>query len=61
VLERYRPGTTVGVLVSRNGELHEVKLTLGSAPPDQWSLSVRPDATAEQQGRLAAWLGPESP
>jgi predicted metalloprotease with PDZ domain len=61
VLERYRPGTTVGVLVSRNGELHEVKLTLGSAPPDQWSLSVRPDATGEQQGRLAAWLGPESP
>jgi predicted metalloprotease with PDZ domain len=60
-LERYRPGTTVSVLVSRRGELRRFKLTLGSAPPDRWSLSVRPDATPEQQARLAAWLGPMSP
>lgn len=60
-LERYRPGTTVSVLVSRRGELRRFKLTLGSTPPDRWSLSVRPDATPEQQARLVAWLGPISP
>jgi predicted metalloprotease with PDZ domain len=60
-LARYRPGTTVNVLVSRRGELRRFKLTLGSSPPDRWSVSVRPDATAEQQARLAAWLGRSSP
>jgi predicted metalloprotease with PDZ domain len=60
-LERYRPGATISVLVSRRGELCRFKLTLGSTPLDRWSLSVRTDATPEQKARLAAWLGPRSP
>jgi predicted metalloprotease with PDZ domain len=56
-LERYQPGARVELLASRRGELRRVAVTLGSAPADRWSLSVRPDATPEQQRRLAAWLG----
>jgi predicted metalloprotease with PDZ domain len=56
-LQRYRPGDTVGVLVSRLGELRRYRLKLGRAPGERWSLSVRPDATPEQRARLAAWLG----
>jgi predicted metalloprotease with PDZ domain len=60
-LERYRPGATVSILVSRRGELRRFKLTLVSTSLDRWSLSVRPDATPEQKARLAAWLGLRSP
>jgi predicted metalloprotease with PDZ domain len=56
-LEQYRTGDSVTVLVSRRGELRRFGLTLGRAPTDQWSLSVSPDATREQQQRLTAWLG----
>ena len=57
-LERYRPGDTVSVLVSRLGELRRYTVTLGRAPDERWSLSVRADATAEQRRHLDAWLGP---
>ncbi len=56
-LQRYGPGDTVSVLVSRLGELRRYHLKLGRAPGDRWSLSVRPDATPDQRRRLAAWLG----
>ena len=56
-LERYRPGDKVSLLVSRRGELRRYGVTLGRAPNDQWSLSVRPDATPEQRQRLRSWLG----
>lgn len=57
-LQQYRPGDTVGVLVSRLGQLRRYQVKLRRAPVDRWSLSVRPDATAGQRQRLAAWLGP---
>jgi predicted metalloprotease with PDZ domain len=60
-IEQYKPGAKVELLVSRRGELRRVGLTLGSAPTDRWLLSVRPDATPEQQQRLTAWLGPVAP
>ena len=60
-IEQYKPGAKVELLVSRRGELRRVGLTLGSAPTDGWLLSVRPDATPEQQQRLTAWLGPVAP
>jgi predicted metalloprotease with PDZ domain len=56
-LEQYQPGAKVELLASRRGELRRVAVTLGRAPADRWSLSVRPDATPEQQRRLTAWLG----
>ena len=60
-LEQYKPGAKVELLVSRRGELRRVALTLGSAPTDRWSLSVRPEATPEQQQRLTSWMGPVAP
>ncbi|HKU62321.1 MAG TPA: PDZ domain-containing protein [Gemmatimonadales bacterium] len=57
-LERYRPGDTVSVLVSRLGALRRYRVKLGRSPEDRWSLSARPDATAEQRRHLEAWLGP---
>ena len=56
-LERYRPGDTVSLLVSRLGELRRYEVKLGRAHADRWSLSARPDATPEQRRRLTAWLG----
>ena len=59
-LERYRPGDTVTVTVTRRDQVRQFTLTLGSAQPDtRWSLAVRPDATEEQKRRLAAWLRDE--
>ncbi len=58
-LKQYRPGDKVSLLVSRLGEVRRYEVTLGRAPVDRWSLSVRPDATSEQRQRLAAWLGPQ--
>jgi predicted metalloprotease with PDZ domain len=59
-LGRYRPGDKVGLLVSRRGELRRYEVTLGRAPTDRWSLSVRSDATPEQRQRLTAWLGAQN-
>ena len=59
-LKQYRPGDQVSLLVSRLGELRRYLVTLGRAPVERWSLSIRPDATAEQRQRLTAWLGPEA-
>ena len=60
-IEQYQPGAKVTLLVSRRGELRRVGLTLGSAPTDRWLVSVRPDATPEQQQRLTAWMAPVAP
>ena len=56
-LARYRPGDKVSILVARRDELRRLELTLGVEPPRSWVLEARPDATAEQQERLRAWLG----
>jgi len=58
-LKPFHPGDRISLLVSRLGELRRYEVTLGRAPSDPWSLSVRPDATPEQRERLTAWLGPQ--
>ncbi|HJU64319.1 MAG TPA: PDZ domain-containing protein [Gemmatimonadaceae bacterium] len=58
-LERYQPGDTVTLTVSRRDQLRRYPVKLGAEPLDRWSLEVKTDATAEQRRRLAAWLGPE--
>jgi len=55
-LEQYRAGETVRVLVARRDRLMTLPVTLGAEPGRPWRLQVRPDATAEQQARLTAWL-----
>jgi len=57
MMESYRPGDTVSVLVSRRGELMRLEATLGRQPANRWRLEVAPDATPAQQAHLAAWLG----
>jgi predicted metalloprotease with PDZ domain len=57
VLRRYAPGDKVTVLISRRDQLSRLEITLGNAPPDQWMLTVGPDATPVQTERLEAWLG----
>lgn len=54
-LEQYRPGDTVTVLVSRRDRLLKLPVQLGEDPGKVWRLEVRPDATAEQNARRAAW------
>ncbi len=56
MLEYFHPGQTASVLVSRRGELMRLDVTFGHEPANAWRLEVLPDATAEQQARLAAWL-----
>jgi predicted metalloprotease with PDZ domain len=56
-LAQYRPGEQVTVLVARREHLQRLAVTFGAEPPKRWQLEVCPDATAERQARLAAWLG----
>jgi predicted metalloprotease with PDZ domain len=55
-LAAYRPGRKVVLLVSRLEELKRLDVTLGTEPPDRWTLQVRPDATPEQRAHLTTWL-----
>ncbi len=55
-MDQYRAGDIVRVLVARRDRLLTLPITLGAEPGRPWRLQVRPDATTEQQARLAAWL-----
>ena len=59
-LERYRPGQSAELLVARRGRLVTLSVTFGTEPEQSWELEIDPDATPEQQRRLAAWLGDET-
>jgi predicted metalloprotease with PDZ domain len=55
-MDQYRAGDEVRLLVARRDRLMTLPLTLGSEPGRAWRLQPQPDATPEQQTRLAAWL-----
>jgi predicted metalloprotease with PDZ domain len=55
-MEQYKAGATVRVLVARRDRLTTLAITLGPEPGRRWRLQVMPEATAEQQQRLTAWL-----
>lgn len=55
-LAQYRAGDTVSILVARRDELRRLDVTLGSEPPQPWTLEGRAGATAEQQRHLNQWL-----
>jgi predicted metalloprotease with PDZ domain len=57
-LEQYKPGDTVTLLVARRDRLMRLEVTLGAEPPREWRVEVDPGASAAQQARQAAWLGP---
>ena len=57
-LQAYRPGQHVRLTVARREELKSLPLTLGAAPPERWSLELRPAATPDQRAHLQAWLQP---
>src|SRR5581483_4130064 len=58
-LAAYRPGDRVELLVARRERLVRLDARLGEDPGEGWRLQVRPDASEEQQARLAAWLWSE--
>ena len=55
-LENYRPGDKVSLLIARREKLIRLDVTLSDEPARGWQLEVNPDATADQQHRLDAWL-----
>lgn len=56
-LRLYPPTTVVTLLVARRERLVRLSVRLGEEPAKAWSLAPDPQATAEQQARLEAWLG----
>ncbi|HYO14978.1 MAG TPA: PDZ domain-containing protein, partial [Thermoanaerobaculia bacterium] len=55
-LKAYRPGEKVSLLIARRERLMRLSVTFGEKPRPRWKLETAPDATPEQQARLAAWL-----
>jgi predicted metalloprotease with PDZ domain len=55
-------GATVDLLVSRQGLLTTLQVTLGEEPTETWKLKIKKDSTEEQKARVNKWLGfePES-
>jgi len=56
-LGAYRPGQTVTLLITRLEQIRRLTVTLGSEPPDAWTLQPRPDLGPGPRAHLAAWLG----
>lgn len=50
-------GTTVDLLISRQGLLTTLQLTLGEEPTETWKLKIKKDSTEEQKARVNKWLG----
>jgi predicted metalloprotease with PDZ domain len=55
-LEALAPGTDAILTIARHDALKTLTLRVVDPAPPMWELRVRPDATAAQQARLAAWL-----
>ena len=55
-------GAVVDLLVSRQGLLTTLQVTLGEEPTETWKLKIKKDRTEEQKARVNKWLGfePES-
>ena len=56
-MDQYKVGDTVRLLVARRDRLLPFDVTLAAEPGRPWRIQPKPDATAEQKARLAAWLG----
>ena len=60
-MEQYKAGDTIRLLVARRDRMVTLDVTLAAEPGRPWRLQPRPDQTAEQKARLAAWLGQAAP
>lgn len=57
LLARYAPGSTISAHLFRRGQLIEREVTLAAPPEDQYTISIRDDASDSQRGLLQEWLG----
>lgn len=51
------PGKEVDLVISRQGLLRTLKVTLGEEPRETWRLRLRSELTGEQKIRIRKWLG----
>ena len=56
-MDQYKVGDTLRLLVARRDRLITFDVTLAAEPGRPWRIQPKPDATAEQKARRAAWLG----
>ena len=56
-LAAYRPGQKVALLITHLEQIRRLTVTLGSEPPDVWTLQPRPGLVPGQRAHVAAWLG----
>lgn len=54
-LDAYTPGARVSVLVARRDDVKRLDVVL-AAPPADWRLEIRTDATREQTDHLRRWI-----
>ena len=59
-IQRFSPGDTIRVLLSRRGRIRSIHVELGQAQEASWTLELDPQASATQRRNLESWLGPEA-
>ncbi|MGH7455688.1 MAG: PDZ domain-containing protein, partial [bacterium] len=55
LLHRYKPGTTITLLISRHGQMKSITATLGKQPALDFVLSISEDASAEATQLRETW------
>ncbi len=55
-VDTFKPGDVVSVLVARRDELMRFDIKVEKPRSNDWNVSVKPDATPDQERRLNAWL-----
>ncbi len=55
-LGMYQPGQELELLISRRGQLKQLRICLGRKPLHNWQLELDPAATAGARANLAKWL-----
>jgi predicted metalloprotease with PDZ domain len=56
LLQHYRPGAEVAVLVARRGRLRRISVTLDGIPAARWRLENAPGASRAQIEQRTRWL-----
>ena len=56
LLQNYKPGDTLSILIARRDQLRRLDVTLGAEPPKTFRLEENPDATDAQKRERQAWL-----
>jgi hypothetical protein len=56
MLERYKPGDTVSILVARRGRFQRISATFGVAPAAIWTVEPDPAAPDSSKTLMTHWL-----